>query len=365
MKKVTKSLGELIATFRTGLEKSAAEGGSMTPEEMEELQAAQAAQATPAPEGAEPELDPAAIPAGDGDMGAADMDPVAVAAPAVDSGSAIDAAVQDVAAAATQSAEAVAALKDIAKTASAKGGEAIIKSAEEFGRHFAKAIVAELGSNGVEDTTKEASEQLDECFNGAYLSTMLKVAGELSYALTLDKLAADVAAEPEEETAPDASVKGKGENASLESVPGYMENLKKSEGTDASLEEIPGSVDELKKLTKNAYDLTMEKVAFGMIRALNLSEEERRALIDHYGLPEDAELPIRNAGRSAVGFIPGAALYEAGRASIARGNTGMGATAALGGLGLAGYGSWKASDKYSKGNAQRILATRKRGQAAE
>lgn len=266
MKKVANSLSALLDTFRAGLEKSAAEGGSMTPEELEEIQAAQAAQAsqaTPAPEGAEPELDPAAIPAGDGDMDTEDIDPAAaaVAAPAVDSGSAIDAAVQDVAAAATQSAEAVTALKDIAKTASAKGGEAIIKSAEEFGRHFAKAIVAELGSNGVEDTTKEASEQLDECFNGAYLSTMLKVAGELSYALTLDKLAADVAAEPEEETAPDDSVKGKGENASLESVPGYMENLKKSEGTDASLEEIPGSVDELKKLTKNAYALALEKVS--------------------------------------------------------------------------------------------------------
>ena len=104
-------------------------------------------------------------------------------------------------------------------------------------------------------------------------------------------------------------------------------------------------------ITKAAY-LT------GAIRATNLSDEQKAALRKHYGLKEDANLTLRNMGRDAVGGISGAVAGGA-LGGVAGGAIGGMPGAALGGtlgwLGGAGLGIKHMTDKYSVGNAKRIM----------
>lgn len=91
----------------------------------------------------------------------------------------------------------------------------------------------------------------------------------------------------------------------------------------------------------------------GAIRAGNLTDEERAALIEHYGLSSDASLGWRNAGRGFLGGNLGASL-----------GLGLGAltkSPVLGGVGqFAGFaaGTKLMTDKYSKGNAKEIMKQR-------
>lgn len=67
------------------------------------------------------------------------------------------------------------------------------------------------------------------------------------------------------------------------------------------------------------YAATLEKKASGLlggmtgaVRASNLSDEERKKITSYYGLPQDASLGWRNAGRGylggALGSVVGASL---------------------------------------------------------
>lgn len=91
----------------------------------------------------------------------------------------------------------------------------------------------------------------------------------------------------------------------------------------------------------------------GAIRAGNLTDEERAALIEHYGLSPDASLGWRNAGRGFLGGNLGAGL-----------GLGLGAltkSPVLGGVGqLAGFaaGTKLMTDKYGRGNAKEIMKQR-------
>lgn len=97
------------------------------------------------------------------------------------------------------------------------------------------------------------------------------------------------------------------------------------------------------------YAATLEKKASGLlggmtgaVRASNLSDEERKKITSYYGLPQDASLGWRNAGRGylggALGSVVGASLPLPLAARLAT---------ALGGGAL---GMKYMTDKYSKGS---------------
>lgn len=98
----------------------------------------------------------------------------------------------------------------------------------------------------------------------------------------------------------------------------------------------------------------------GLVRASNLSPEQREALIKEYQLSENASLVGRNLGRGVLGNIGGASLGSG--VGMALGSLGGSRGATLGsGLGAligAIYGSKKSTDKYSVGRANKILNRR-------
>lgn len=91
----------------------------------------------------------------------------------------------------------------------------------------------------------------------------------------------------------------------------------------------------------------------GAARAGNLSDEERAALIKHYGLSSNASLGWRNAGRGFLGGNVGG-LIGGGLGAA----TGSPVLALLGQAAGAATGSKFMTDKYSKGNAEKIMKQR-------
>lgn len=91
----------------------------------------------------------------------------------------------------------------------------------------------------------------------------------------------------------------------------------------------------------------------GAARASNLSDEERAALIKHYGLHSDASLGWRNAGRGFVGGNLGALI--GGAAGVL---TKSPALSLLGHAAGFATGTKFMTDKYSKSNAQEIMNKR-------
>jgi len=104
----------------------------------------------------------------------------------------------------------------------------------------------------------------------------------------------------------------------------------------------------------------------GALRAANLTDDERKVLIKFYGLDDDAWLMARNAGRGIAGAIVGGiggSMLGAGLGSavgsLLRTKGGLlpaaFAGARIGGLLGAGLGTIDSTDKYSRGNAQRLI----------
>lgn len=100
-------------------------------------------------------------------------------------------------------------------------------------------------------------------------------------------------------------------------------------------------------LTKNAYiDIGIDALVGGM-RAADLTEDEKAELRKRYGLKDDSNIALRNAGRGAVGGLAGtlagvgAGVLHSPRAAF--------------GLGLLGQaaGTYLATNKYSKKNVRR------------
>jgi hypothetical protein len=86
-------------------------------------------------------------------------------------------------------------------------------------------------------------------------------------------------------------------------------------------------------ITKTATEFVKEAIVgtiLGAVRAADLTPKEKKALKEHYNLPDTANLTLRNAGRGALtDFIPIPGVNW-----------------------LAGYFNTK---KYSRGNAQKIM----------
>lgn len=103
----------------------------------------------------------------------------------------------------------------------------------------------------------------------------------------------------------------------------------------------------------------------GSQRAYNLSEDQQDALRAQYGINSGSlGLNLRNSARGALGAVTGGAVgtvlggIASGVANTARGRVGRvnpRVALATGILGAA-LGGWKATDKYSKGNADAMLA---------
>ena len=96
----------------------------------------------------------------------------------------------------------------------------------------------------------------------------------------------------------------------------------------------------------------------GADRVSNLSDEEKAALIRHYGLSNDAALGLRNAGRGQLGGIAGNLLGSAAGMAVGK-LAGRPLTGALIGAPIGGMlGIKLMTDKYSKANAQEIMKQR-------
>ncbi len=105
--------------------------------------------------------------------------------------------------------------------------------------------------------------------------------------------------------------------------------------------------------------------ALGSQRAYNLSEDQKDALRAQDGINSGSfGLNLRNSTRGALGALTGGGVgaimggIASGIADVSRGGQGMAnprVALATGVLGAA-LGGWKATNKYSKGNADAILA---------
>lgn len=97
-------------------------------------------------------------------------------------------------------------------------------------------------------------------------------------------------------------------------------------------------------------------VMVGANRAAGLSDEEKAALIKHYGLSDDASLAIRNSIRGAIGsgvgqVLGGTAGYAAGKVLKGRPLIGAMIGTPIGGM----LGMKLMTDRYSQGNARDIM----------
>lgn len=97
-------------------------------------------------------------------------------------------------------------------------------------------------------------------------------------------------------------------------------------------------------------------VMVGANRAAGLSDEEKAALIKHYGLSDDASLAIRNSIRGAIGsgvgqVLGGTAGYAAGKLLKVRHLIGALIGTPIGGM----LGMKLMTDRYSQGNARDIM----------
>jgi len=110
----------------------------------------------------------------------------------------------------------------------------------------------------------------------------------------------------------------------------------------------------LKELKKEAF---VDPI-IGAVRAGNLNDAERKALIKHYGLDNDANLVLRNAGRGILGGSTGSMVgaIAGGILGAKLGKPMAGST--LGAISGWGLGLKGMTDKYSKARAQELLKKR-------
>lgn len=103
----------------------------------------------------------------------------------------------------------------------------------------------------------------------------------------------------------------------------------------------------------------------GYWRASELSEPDKKTLREEYGLPENANLEARNAGRGVLGGFGGALLGTIGGYALAtplalRGNILTAASLPIiGSWGGSALGAWKATDKYSSERAAKLRNRKK------
>lgn len=103
------------------------------------------------------------------------------------------------------------------------------------------------------------------------------------------------------------------------------------------------------------YPNVLEGAMIGATRANELSNREYDALINHYGLPENANLELRNGIRgivgSTLGSIPGIITHALAGPKHKRLSVLSEIAAPLGGF----LGAQLMTDKYSSKNARNIL----------
>lgn len=140
---------------------------------------------------------------------------------------------------------------------------------------------------------------------------------------------------------------------------------------DATFQKTAGELLSLKK--EAGADLG---AAIGALRASKLSDEERAALKQHYGLADDASLGWRNAGRGSLGgvagLIPGSIAGGVAGSALGKlskhplgGFIGYLGGSALGGVAGGSLGALAATNKYSRGNAEKIMAAARAHKALE
>ena len=96
--------------------------------------------------------------------------------------------------------------------------------------------------------------------------------------------------------------------------------------------------------------ITKTGFLIGAVRAGNLSDEQKAALRKHYGLADDSNLMLRNMGRDVAGGYGG--LLAGGMLGGAVGGpAGVGLGSMVGSL----AGQKLMTDKYSTGNAKKIM----------
>lgn len=150
--------------------------------------------------------------------------------------------------------------------------------------------------------------------------------------------------------------------ASQEEFDCLVENVcARVDDEEYDLQKVASLLDEILVKSENEGQ---EKTAnlgaiIGSNRVANLSDREKAALIEHYGLPSDASLGIRNAGRGALGSGIGNILGAVAGGYI--GNTvGRPLIGAMLGTPVGGMlGIKLMTDKYSQGNAREIMRRRR------
>lgn len=98
-------------------------------------------------------------------------------------------------------------------------------------------------------------------------------------------------------------------------------------------------------LIKNAYIGVLPNALVGSVRSANLTDDEKVELRKRYGLKDDSNIALRNAGRGVAGGFLGTAAGMPIGALLG----GPGGALALGLIGQA-VGTQLATDKYSKKN---------------
>lgn len=113
-------------------------------------------------------------------------------------------------------------------------------------------------------------------------------------------------------------------------------------------------------ITKTGSSMVKEALlgaVIGDVRANNLSSDQRATLEEEYGLPANASLGWRNAGRGFVGSNLGSLGANLLASAVTKGNGRFGPFPGIAG-GL--IGAKLMTDKYSRGNAERILARKRK-----
>lgn len=152
------------------------------------------------------------------------------------------------------------------------------------------------------------------------------------------------------------------DNTSQEKTAAEAEELVQKEIGKLTMEKTAGNIsDEKYELICSGLikEATGEIGAgMGALRSANLSDDEAQALREHYGLDDDSNLTLRNAGRGFLGGAGGSMAGgvvggNAGQALLRSGHPVAGAgSAAAGVLGGGLLGANAATKKYSKGNKE-------------
>lgn len=119
-----------------------------------------------------------------------------------------------------------------------------------------------------------------------------------------------------------------------------------------------GRADEIRKQRAMTKESALG-AGIGMLRAGELTPEDKQLLCEEYGLPGDANMVARNAGRGYLGGLGGGLVGSALGVGVgkllARKNPALGYGAAIAGsLAGAGIGMGLATNKYSRRHADEI-----------